>query len=145
MWTSASPPERCVRGRISGSIAWTSSIARRHGARQLRQIVEADAPAITRSKAEDQLLALVRVAELPAPQANARLGPYEVRVLWRDHGLVVEVDGFAFHSSRRAFERDRERDAHLTAEGLRVVRVTWRRIVDRPKATIGLIARALGR
>jgi len=67
-----------------------------------------------------------------------------VDFLWRGRNLVVEVDGFAFHSSRDAFERDRERDASLIAQGLRVIRLTWRQIVDRPEATIALIARALG-
>jgi very-short-patch-repair endonuclease len=58
-------------------------------------------------RAEERLLALIRTAELPAPETNARVGPYEVDFLWRSKNLIVEVDGFAFHSSRSAFERDR--------------------------------------
>ena len=54
--------------------------------------------------------------------------------------LIVEVDGYTFHGGRAAFERDRERDAELQAEGLRVMRVTWRQLVAEPKAVVGRLA-----
>jgi very-short-patch-repair endonuclease len=57
--------------------------------------------------------------------------------------LVVEVNGYAFHSTRAAFERDRRRDADLQARGLRVIRVTWRQIVEEPEAVLVRIAQAL--
>lgn len=59
--------------------------------------------------------------------------------------LPAEVDGFAFHSTRAAFERDRLRDAELQARGLAVLRVTWRQIVDEPDALVARLARALTR
>ena len=43
------------------------------------------------------------------------VGGHEVDMLWREQRLVVEVDGFAYHSGRAAFERDRRRDAALQA------------------------------
>lgn len=83
-------------------------------------------------------------ARAPArPQANARIHGHEVDLLWRAHGLVIEVDGYAFHGSRRAFERDRRRDAVLLAAGLRVLRVSWSQLVDEPEALLVTIARAL--
>ena len=116
----------------------------RRGARALRSLIDDDAaPALTRSEAEERLLALIREAELPAPEANVRIGRHEVDFLWRDHGLVVEVDGFRFHSSRSAFERDRLRDAELGGMGYRVMRITWRQIVDGPEALIARITKAL--
>jgi very-short-patch-repair endonuclease len=57
--------------------------------------------------------------------------------------LVVEFDGFAFHSNRYAFERDRLRDAELQARGFRVIRVTWRQLTDDPLSLADRIARAL--
>lgn len=87
----------------------------------------------------------MRKARLPQPEVNVRVGAYEVDFLWRDERLVVEVDGFAFHSSQRDFERDRRRDAELAARGLTVIRVTWRQIVDEPEAMLVRIARALAR
>jgi len=53
----------------------------------------------------------------------------------------VEVDGFAYHSSREAFERDRRRDARLQAAGYRVVRFTYRQIVSDPDAAIKCLDR----
>jgi very-short-patch-repair endonuclease len=100
-------------------------------------------PAFTRSEAERRLLELVRAAALPSPDANARLAGREVDFLWRDAGLVVEVDGYVFHSSRASFERDRRRDAELQAQGFRVLRVTWRQIVEEPHAVVARIAQAL--
>jgi very-short-patch-repair endonuclease len=69
---------------------------------------------------------------------------YEVDFLWRDAQLVVEVDGYAFHRDRAAFERDRRRDAALMAAGLRVMRFTWRQIVEEPLPVIARIAQVLG-
>ena len=41
-------------------------------------------------------------------------------MLWRAQRLVAQLDGRANHDD--AFEEDRDRDATLTAAGLRVVR-----------------------
>jgi REase_MTES_1575/Transcriptional regulator, AbiEi antitoxin len=57
--------------------------------------------------------------------------------------LIVEIDGFRFHSTRSAFERDRRRDAELAAAGFRVLRVTWRQLRDEPFAVIARLAAAL--
>lgn len=114
------------------------------GMRTLRALLDADAgPALTRSEAEERLLTLVRAAGLPPPETNVRVGPFEVDFLWRESRLIVEVDGFAFHSSREAFERDRARDAELLGRGFRVLRLTWRQIVTRREATAARISRAL--
>lgn len=98
---------------------------------------------MTRSEAERRLLELIERAELPRPRTNVIVAGYEVDLFWPDEGLVVEVDGFAFHGSREAFERDRRRDGELMAVGLRVVRVTWRQLVEKPEAVIARLARSL--
>lgn len=116
--------------------------AGRRGARRLRALTE-DEPALTRSEAERQLLALVARAGLPAPRANARVGRFEADLLWPQGRLIVEVDGYAFHGGREAFERDRARDAELLAAGYRVLRVTWRQLTERPEAVVARLAQAL--
>ena len=45
--------------------------------------------------------------------------------------LVVEVDGRGFHSSPEQFESDRRRDALLSALGLRVLRFSYRQVMER--------------
>ena len=67
----------------------------RRGARALRLLATGDErPALTRSQAEERFLALIRAAELPSPEVNIPLHGFEVDFLWREHALVVEIDGY---------------------------------------------------
>ncbi len=53
--------------------------------------------------------------------------------------LVLEVDGFGFHSDRLAFESDRRRDADLVALGFRVMRLSYARVTgDWPSCERGI-------
>jgi len=117
----------------------------RRGVATLRDLLDPsdDAARVTRSEAERRMLALIRRAGLPRPETNVRIGAHEVDFLWRNERVVLEVDGFRYHSSRRAFERDRLRDAELVARGLRVIRVTWRQIVGAPEAVAARLAAVL--
>jgi very-short-patch-repair endonuclease len=114
----------------------------RPGARALGLLL-AEGPAFTRSEAERRLLGLLARAQLPRPRTNVRVGAHEVDAYWPAQRLVVEVDGYAFHSSRAAFERDRLRDAALQATGHRVLRTTWRQLTDHPEAVVARIAAML--
>jgi very-short-patch-repair endonuclease len=138
--------EALVR-RLTSRAALVAVVERsrgRRGAGRLRGLVQRDEePAFTRSEAEERFLALVRAAGLPAPQLNVELGGYTVDFLWRAPSLVVEIDGYRFHSTRSAFERDRVRDARLGAAGHRVMRVTWRQLVAEPHAVVARLAQAL--
>lgn len=118
---------------------------RRHGAAALRALLRSEhGPQLTRSEAEERLLELVRAARLPEPECNVRLLAYQVDFLWRRQRLVVEVDGYAFHSSRAAFERDRIRDGDIEDAGHRVRRVTWRQLTEDPQGVKRRLRRALG-
>jgi very-short-patch-repair endonuclease len=118
----------------------------RRGGPALRPLLDDDRkPALTRSEAEARLLGLLRAADLPPTAVNERVGRHEVDFLWNEQRLVVEVDGFAYHAHRAAFERDRIRDAELQAAGYRVIRVTWVQIESRPEAVIARLAQALAR
>lgn len=116
----------------------------RRGVKVLRRLIElARDDGLSRSEAERKLNALVHAARLPKPKANAQLHGFEVDFLWREQRVVVEVDGFAFHSSKRAFHRDRARDAMLNARGYAVTRITWEQLVAHPEEVIALIAGVL--
>ena len=117
----------------------------RRGTAPLAAAVRAPDPSLTRSEAERRLLALIRTSQLPRPQTNVRVGRFEVDLLWPAERLIVEVDGFAFHGTRAAFERDRARDAELQARGYSVVRITWRQIEREPHAVVARLAAALAR
>lgn len=112
------------------------------GTAALTKAIRTD-PALTRSEAERRFLELIRAARLPEPEANVNLGRYEVDFLWRNEKLIVEVDGYAFHSSRSSFERDRRKDQELGAAGYRVIRITWRQITDEGAAVIAQMSRMI--
>ncbi len=112
------------------------------GTRPLKQLIETE-PKLTRSEAERLMLTLIQQAGLPTPETNAKAAGYEVDMLWRDHNLIVEIDGYAFHSTRPSFEHDRRRDQTLIAAGYRVMRVTWRQLTHEKLAVVAAVSRAL--
>jgi len=119
---------------------------RRPGTPKLRALLQAEGqPAMTRSEAEERFLTLVRTAELPPPQTNVRVNGFEVDCYWRSHGVIVEIDGLAYHASRAAQQRDRRRDSTLGAAGIRVLRFTWHDLTTQPTQTLVKVALALGR
>jgi very-short-patch-repair endonuclease len=97
----------------------------------------------TRSEAEELFLSLVRGAGLPQPLTNVRRYGYEIDFLWPAEGVAVEVDGFAFHRTRRRVDSDHRKDAILGAAGIRVTRVTWGQLHDEPLAVIARLAVSL--
>jgi len=106
---------------------------RRKGATRLRRLLNAAvAPPHTRSELEERFLAFLDAAGLPPPIVNSRIQGMEVDFAWPAHRLIVELDGYATHGTRAAFERDRLRDRRLQAEGWRVVRITWRQLHEGP-------------
>ena len=102
----------------------------RAGARRLLRVLaeQFGHTSVTRSELEVMFLDLCAAAGLPRPLVNSTVAGLEVDFLWPRLGLVAEVDGYRFHGTRTAFERDRERDAVLLAAGLRVLRFTYRAI-----------------
>jgi very-short-patch-repair endonuclease len=122
---------------------------RRRGAATLRAILADDAAlnGPTHNAFEDAFAALIERHGLPRPRFNADLvvrdRHFNVDCLWRDAGLIVELDGGAVHRTARAFEADRERDRVLAAEGWQVLRVTWRQLRDAPEAVAEDLRRAL--
>jgi hypothetical protein len=57
--------------------------------------------------------------------------------------LVIEIDGWAFHSDQERFQRDRSRQNRLVAAGWTVLRFTWSDLKDRPEAFVAAIRTAL--
>lgn len=113
---------------------------RRRGTAMIRAILAAGriGSTITRSELEDRFLDFLDRAGLQRPEVNAGLQLrddwIEADCVWHAQRLVVELDGHAVHGTRRAFERDRERDRTLQANGWQVVRITWRQLHDDPGA-----------
>jgi very-short-patch-repair endonuclease len=119
---------------------------RHHGRSALQDILDGyTTTTFTRSEAEERFLALIRRAGLPHPLVNTRHLGYEIDFFWPDSQVAVEIDGFAFHSTRDRFEDDRERDRRLRAAGITVIRITWRQLEREPEAVLVDVAQALAR
>lgn len=97
-------------------------------------------PALTRSELEARFITFLDEAVLPRPIVNTLIEGMEVDFAWPAHSLIAELDGFAFHATRRAFEQDRARDRRLQARGWRVVRITWRQLHVEPQQLAGELA-----
>ncbi len=133
------PLERaCDQAEAARAVDWArvDELLTRHpgrlGARRLRRLLR-DHPVgedRARSELERRVASLCGRHRLPRPEVNAAVEGLEVDLAWPDARVIVEVDGFAWHRTRRAFEDDRARDTRLAAAGWRVLRVTHRRLEE---------------
>jgi very-short-patch-repair endonuclease len=120
--------------------------SRRRGVARLQSLLaEHRPPPQTRSELEDLFLDLCREFRLPLPETNILVAGYEVDAYWPDVRLIVELDGFEFHRTRAAFERDRARDAELKLAGNEVIRLTAARIRRDPARVAETVGRLLRR
>ena len=104
---------------------------RHPGSSRLRPFVE-DPQNPTRSEFEDFFPPFCKRYGLPAPQLNAIIGGCEVDAVFPAEGLIVELDGWATHSSKNAFIDDRERDAENLVAGRPTYRITFERLIETP-------------
>ncbi len=87
----------------------------------------------TRSEFEDAFGRFVDRFGLPEPLFNEKVAGHEVDVYFPAHRLIVELDGWDYHSSRHSFASDRERDTRMLALGIPTVRITWERLTTTPQ------------
>jgi hypothetical protein len=108
----------------------------RPGTLLLARLADRKPVGVTRNELEEAFLDLIDRFGLPRPRMNAHLAVrdrfYEVDCLWEDRKVAIELDGGGAHGTKRAFEKDRERDRILTAEGWTTARITWHQITETP-------------
>jgi very-short-patch-repair endonuclease len=63
---------------------------------------------------------------------NVLVEGFLVDAHWPAAGLVVELQGYAYHSDREALERDHDRLARLRLAGYEVLALTWRQVAREP-------------
>jgi hypothetical protein len=103
---------------------------RHPGVARLRPFV--DAPkGPTRSEFEDAFQAFRERFGLPEALINTKVAGFEVDVYFPAERVVVQLDGWEFHSSRESFISDRDEDATLLAQDIVTVRITWERIEEK--------------
>ena len=78
------------------------------------------------------MLALCNEHGIERPSPRTWVAGLRVHFVFGASRLVVETDSWAYHRTRRAFERDRERDAILARAGYRTLRFTHRQMTREP-------------
>ena len=82
----------------------------------------------TRSHLEDDFIRFLKRHRLPLPELNQPIAGHEVDAVYRGNSLVIELDSRQFHTTTRAFEQDRDRDADLLNAGFSTLRITDHRL-----------------
>ena len=93
--------------------------------------MEGESP-ITLSRLESRFLTRLRAAGLALPRTNRHAGGRRVDCRWPEERLTVELDGYRYHSSRYAWERDRRREREAYARGDNFRRYTYEDVFVRP-------------
>jgi very-short-patch-repair endonuclease len=78
--------------------------------------------------AQDTMLAGLFRFNIPVTTQNE--SRYLVDLIWPEGKIIVEVDGYEFHSDRRAFSADRRRDYELMISGYLVLRLPQDEVVE---------------
>jgi very-short-patch-repair endonuclease len=126
-----------------------SLVQRRPGIAFLRELVReyegGDGPC--ESELEARVFELIDGSSLPRPRRQRAI-TVAGRLRRRDffypaQGVIVEADGYAFHSSPLAFEKDRQRANSLALRGFLVLQWTWKGLQERPNELLRELRGAL--
>jgi len=110
----------------------------RPGSATLRQALHRHQPQLarTRSELEKAFIALCEWADIPVPEFNTHLHGYLVDAVWREHRVVVELDGLDAHHTAAQIENDHERDLVMRQNGCQTRRYTWTQITKKRKQVV---------
>ncbi|MGU3432378.1 type IV toxin-antitoxin system AbiEi family antitoxin domain-containing protein [Actinomycetes bacterium M1A6_2h] len=97
-----------------------------------------------RSEGERLLIPLLRSAKLTGWVVNFAWGGLEIDIAFVAEMVAIEFDGWAFHSDRDAFQRDRTRQ-NIIAQNWTVLRYTWADLTERSEYVVAQIAGTLDR
>jgi len=128
------------------------TVARRGrlGSRMLRSILAQRSPGETPpdGRFEALLLRVLRRGGLPRPVLQYPLPGRErpegiVDAVYVEERIIIECDSRRYHTRKRDFAVDRERDIVSTLAGWRTLRFTWDDLTKRPAWVIDCVRRAL--
>jgi hypothetical protein len=143
--------DRCDRMRLVTGADLLAELDRRdnHGAagiRILRRLLaERGYPGVPASALERRTLDILRKGGVPDPVRELTAGPYRVDFAWPAARIMVEVDGFATHSTPEALSADLARQNKLIAMGWIPLRYTWRDVTRRPYEVVAQVKQMLSR
>ena len=100
---------------------------------------------MSRARSERLLLEVVRRAKLPRPTINYVVAGCEVDAYWEQERFAVEIDSYATHGTKAAFERDPLRIEELKLAGIDAIRITARRLEREPDTVAASLVTLLKR
>lgn len=111
--------------------------ARRPGISNLTQALRAYRPTPKRASGLELAFdALIAGTDVPPPLRNVIIEGWELDCYWPELRLAVELDGRPYHVAARDMEKDRYKDGQLLLLGIRVLRITDRRLELEPLAVL---------
>lgn len=136
--------DRALQGDFELTQLWRAHLRNkgRHGSPSARRLLQAASDG-ARSEAERLLVRLLRAAKVSGWKANFPVCGYLVDIAFPNERVAIEVDGWAFHSDQRTFQRDRTRQNAIALSGWQVLRFTWLDLTEHPQRVIAEIAAAL--
>jgi very-short-patch-repair endonuclease len=91
----------------------------------------------TKSELEDAFVAWIKKHKLPMPRINTELANgKEVDALYEKEKLIVELDGWPYHSGHTSFVSDHQRDSDHRTLGFDTVRYTDEQLTDAEAANL---------
>jgi hypothetical protein len=114
---------------------------RAHGAPRLRRVMTGETR-VTLSLLESRFLAVLRAAGVELPETNRRVGTRYVDCRWPGR-LTVELDSYAFHNTRYAWEQHHQRARETRKRGEEFRRYTWFDVNEEPEPMVEEVRKIL--
>ena len=118
-----------------------TGVGRMRGALRRRGLTGAPHPSVL----ESRTLRLLRRFGIQPLATEVRVGPdgrYRVDIVLAP-GVIMEVDGFAYHFDPEQLAEDKRRRTQIRLSGTTVLEYTWRDIVHDPRRVISEVRQAL--
>ncbi|HEY1087719.1 MAG TPA: DUF559 domain-containing protein [Archangium sp.] len=102
---------------------------------------------VLESELEEIVDDVIEMAGLPKPEkqhvVKVRGRVRRIDFLYRAQRVIIEAEGYAWHSDVISFEKDRQRRNSLTAAGYVVLQWTWAALQDRPEQLVDELVKLL--
>jgi hypothetical protein len=115
----------------------------RRGASILAALLRRTTSSVTRSEAEERLLATLRLAGVEEPDCNVDVHGVVPDCYWARAALAANFDSKQWHRSPAARRRDTRQRATLRAHGIDVVTILWEQLTDEPLALVADLQRRI--
>lgn len=109
------------------------SYAAHPGVRALRTLLDRLTFRLSDTELEVRFRPIAAKAGLPTPLTKEMVNDFDVDFYWPDLGLVVETDGWRYHRTPSAQNRDAVRDQTHTASGLTPLRFSHYQVAYEPQ------------